>query len=83
MLYLAAEPEREQGRDCYIRSEKHPEEVQDARKLTMSGAELATEKAESNRVRGVRKLRSRNGRQFLPEGRFMMSIPVPKFCASV
>ena len=34
-------------------------------------------------MRGGEKQRSRNARQFLPEGRFMMIIPVPKFCASV
>ena len=27
--------------------------------------------------------RSCHGRRFLPEGRFIMSIPVPTFCASV
>ena len=32
---------------------------------------------------GCRKQRSRHGSQFLPEGRFMMSIPVPTLCASV
>ena len=49
----------------------------------MIRAELATEKAERNRVRGGRKRRSHNGRSFLPEGRFIMSIPVPTFFASV
>ena len=33
--------------------------------------------------RGPRKHWSRHGRQFLPEGSFMMSIPVPTLCASV
>ena len=49
----------------------------------VSVAELATEKAASNRVKGGQKQRSRDGRRFLPEGHFIMSIPVPTFCASV
>ena len=32
-------------------SEEQPDEVNDARKLTVSGVELATKKAASNRVR--------------------------------
>ena len=84
ILNLASDPERAQGREFHIRSKEQPGKVYDARKLTPSRVELATNKAESNRVRGGgQKQWSCNGRQFLPEGRFMMSILVPTFCASV
>ena len=48
------DPERAQGRDFHIGSYEQPAEVHDARKLTASRADLATEKAVSNRGGGGR-----------------------------
>ena len=52
ILYLATGPDRAQGRYCHSRSEVKPDKFHDVRKLTTNGADLATEKAASNRVRG-------------------------------
>ena len=83
ILYLATKSELTEGQDCHSGSEEQPDEVHYAWKLTASGEELGTEKAASNRGREGQKRRPRNGSQILPEGRFMMSIPVPTFFASI
>ena len=51
-IYLASEPERAKGQNCYSGSEEKPDEVHDAYNLMASGAKLATKKAARNMDRG-------------------------------
>ena len=83
MLYLSKDPDRAKGQDCHSGSEEQPTELHDAQKLTEIGEELATEKSAINRVREGENDGLAMDANFLPEGYFMMSIPVSTFCASV